>query len=647
MAAAPLQQRSYQQNVYHTPQSNSPASVASSQGHDQHARMYAHPQTQIPQTMYTYPQYTVPQPTYPPHPGQQPQMMTSQPLMPHSQSQPVIAHQSPAQSAGMTNSPRTQPKLEPGVQRPMDPTSLQRSPTGPTNPNSNTPSNSSPSGNGAQAGQASGQGVNPNAAPGPIPATTPLVVRQDNNGVQWIAFEYSRDRVKMEYTIRCDVESVLTDSLPTDFRTDNCVYPRACCNKDNYKGNRLQYENECNTVGWALAELNPCLRGKRGLIQRAVDSWRNSNQDPRLRSRRVRRMAKINTRKTASSSHPPNHMAAPRETGIPPSSTNSMATPVPQRPPPTHVNMGAAPQLQPQHHHHAHPDGSHAGMDDVKVNGDFDQRQQLSKPSPAPIRPSNVFHGNPAYPTPPNPYAASMPPQLHSGMEHIQTHNAVSASTAMDMANEDKSPSASPEKQPDRSSLFGKLPEGKRRKFFTVEDPERNGHKVRVKMALHECPVHEAPDSYRKRNSVYPRSWFPTEMQLSPSSRGPKGRFLEDREAAESKDEGDIKATLVKLPMSEGGDGDLRLPGLGRKARKREEQLNDMGYRISWSQGRVFSDRVIFLQQSLDVYRSKMRDAIVASGQEVETVAPLYEARVGKRSWDETKRRGRGKGARE
>ena len=138
---------------------------------------------------------------------------------------------------------------------------------------------------------------NPNAAPGPIPATTPLVVKQDPNGVQWIAFEYSKDRVKLEYLIRCDVESVNVDELPQDFKSENCVYPRACCNKEQYKGNRLQYETECNTVGWALAQLNTVLRGKRGLIQRAVDSWRNSNRDPKLRSRRVRRQAKNDSRK--------------------------------------------------------------------------------------------------------------------------------------------------------------------------------------------------------------------------------------------------------------------------------------------------------------------------------------------------------------
>lgn len=210
-----------------------------------------------------------------------------------------------------------------------------------------------------------GAGVNPNAAPGPIPATTPLVVRQDQNGVQWIAFEYSRDRVKMEYTIRCDVESVDVSSLSQDFKQENCVYPRACCPKDQYKGNRLHYESECNTVGWALAQLNPCLRGKRGLIQRAVDSWRNSNQDPRLRSRRVRRMAKINNRK-AQVQHGA-HMAAPGAPGAPGVPAAGLAAPGPRQP-----GMGMGGQLI--HHHHEQPGGGAPGGTD-DVSGMFHHQQ--------------------------------------------------------------------------------------------------------------------------------------------------------------------------------------------------------------------------------------------------------------------------------
>lgn len=237
--------------------------------------------------------------------------ITSQPnmMMSHAAPQNQMAHhaaQQHAQHPGMTGSPR--PKIESQVpvqlqkQAQASPIQQTQHQLQQTQHQQTAPPLQSP---GNQAA-----GINPNAAPGPIPATTPLVVRQDGNGVQWIAFEYSRDRVKMEYTIRCDVESVNTDELSPEFKQENCVYPRACCAKDQYRGNRLMYETDCNRVGWALAQLNPPLRGKRGLIQRAVDSWRNSNQDPRLRSRRVRRMAKMNNRKHVQGTPTPHPGAA-------------------------------------------------------------------------------------------------------------------------------------------------------------------------------------------------------------------------------------------------------------------------------------------------------------------------------------------------
>ncbi|KAK1070267.1 hypothetical protein LTR74_004183 [Friedmanniomyces endolithicus] len=254
---------------YQTPQSNSPASIHSPQT-DIHGRTLY----QMQPMQQTYYQYPMPQqspyaqhPSAPHYPS-----MTSAPsmMMSHQQSQHQAVSQQPQHQTSHSQPPMIDTKPSQSA--------LHRPPSV-VNAAHGTPQ--TPSG----------------PAPGPIPATTPLVVRQDNTGVQWIAFEYSRDRVKMEYTIRCDVESVNVDELSQEFKSNNCVYPRACCNKDTYKGNRLHYESECNAVGWALAQLNPVLREKRGLIQRAVDSWRNSNQDPRLRSRRVRRMAKITNRK--------------------------------------------------------------------------------------------------------------------------------------------------------------------------------------------------------------------------------------------------------------------------------------------------------------------------------------------------------------
>ena len=412
MAAAHMQRQPFP-SLYHTPQSSSPASVASPQGHDQHGRpgMYGQPQSQMGQPMYynSYqPMNQVHPSPYAQHPGppqaqpQPHQNLTSQPmLMSHQQNPPPLQHQQPPQTPtqGMASSPRN--KMEPSSaaaamqQRSMDtPGSMQRPQGTPMTNNGSVTAATPPTANGmhhqnmpnSAGGGGGAGGVNSNAAPGPIPATTPLVVRQDNNGVQWIAFEYSRDRVKMEYTIRCDVESVQVDSLSQDFKQENCVYPRACCTKEMYRGNRLIYETECNTVGWALADLNPCLRGKRGLIQRAVDSWRNSNQDPKLRSRRVRRQAKMNNRgKQQPVAHLPGHAgpmggassaaaAAAAVAGTMPQHSPMSAGPSMQAPPqargppgpggapgqPGGMPMGASAQ---QMHHHQHPDGQAQGDD--------------------------------------------------------------------------------------------------------------------------------------------------------------------------------------------------------------------------------------------------------------------------------------------
>lgn len=345
MATTAQMQRPYPP-IYHTPQSNSPASVAS-QPHDQHGRNLYTQSPQMAPQMY-YPPYSPINPVQPSpyatHPSPQPHALTTQSMMmpPQTTTTQMPPHQpSHAPNLSLSTSPgmKMDSTPQPGAnQRPM------------LNPPLSSP-NSVLQGGSAQ----SPLGASSSAAPGPIPATTPLVVRQDSNGVQWIAFEYSRDRVKMEYTIRCDVESVNVDNLSVEFKTENCVYPRACCNKDNYKGNRLVYESECNAVGWSLADLNPSLRGKRGLIQRAVDSWRNSNQDPRLRSRRVRRQAKLSRRQSVPATPAPPHMAPGG-----PGPIHGLPGPMPHPPPVPRpsiagpMNMGP-PQL---HHHHAQPDGS-------------------------------------------------------------------------------------------------------------------------------------------------------------------------------------------------------------------------------------------------------------------------------------------------
>ncbi|CAG8772607.1 9510_t:CDS:2, partial [Racocetra persica] len=128
---------------------------------------------------------------------------------------------------------------------------------------------------------------NPNHA---LPATDPII--EEFEGVQWVVFTYSVKGNNKEYRIRIDVDNVNLDEIDEQFRHDNCLYPRANCTEDKYQGNRWSYENECNALGWKLAWLNQEeISGRRGLLQRAVDSFRN--RDPSLRSRRVVRNEKI------------------------------------------------------------------------------------------------------------------------------------------------------------------------------------------------------------------------------------------------------------------------------------------------------------------------------------------------------------------
>lgn len=205
---------------YQTPQSNSPASISSPQ-HDIHGRpIYAFPPISgQPQPMYYGSQYQMQQTSqYPQHPQAPPhhQPMTSAPgiLMSHQQHPQHQPHQQPQQPMQQTpQSVHSQPSM-------MDskpPQSIQR-PASVIAPIQGTPQTPSGPTMGSMPPGSAGSGPNSSAAPGPIPATTPLVVRQDNTGVQWIAFEYSRDRVKMEYTIRCDVESINIDDLTPEFK---------------------------------------------------------------------------------------------------------------------------------------------------------------------------------------------------------------------------------------------------------------------------------------------------------------------------------------------------------------------------------------------------------------------------------------------
>ncbi|CAO3616306.1 unnamed protein product [Mucor fragilis] len=130
------------------------------------------------------------------------------------------------------------------------------------------------------------------AATTTAPVTSNDPIAEVKDGVEWVSFVYSHNRTLKRYSIRTDIQKVALDVVDDKFKAENCVYPRANLPKETYKGNRWAYETECNDLGWKLAWLNKAeIAGKRGLIQRAVDSYRN--RYPSMRSRRVARQEKL------------------------------------------------------------------------------------------------------------------------------------------------------------------------------------------------------------------------------------------------------------------------------------------------------------------------------------------------------------------
>lgn len=231
-------------------------------------------------------------------------------------------------------------------------------------------------------------------------------------------------------------------------------------------------------------------------------------------------------------------------------------------------------------------------------NGDFDaQRQSVSKPhlvSPTTeIRQSQVFHGFPNYPSNPS-VGAAMAPALHDGMGALggyggRSHTAVAAA-APKVEDEDRN-----------TKLFGNLPEAKRRKFLVVDDPDQQ-KRVRVRVMLENSDIEGAPDDFRHRNCVYPRSFINVEMPREPSSERGNRFYSDDDPEGGSKDDGQVTIgrTLVPVSMLEGEEREVPVPRLSRAKKERETLLNELGYRMAWvsHQTKTFDRRTMFLQRA-------------------------------------------------
>jgi len=269
--------------------------------------------------------------------------------------------------------------------------------------------------------------------------------------------------------------------------------------------------------------------------------------------------------------------------------------------------------------------------------------------------PSNVRYTQQFYPTYPNQPTAggAQMPAVPDGMDANMPSHASTLATPI-------ATSAKEEDDEKKRHLFGDVPESKRRKFILVDDNQR-GTRVRVRVMLDQVNMDEMPDAHLRTNAVYPRSYYPRQMRSPPGSPSARGHWddeddlLEGPEAAKG-------TTLVPVSLMDGTDAKLPVPRMTKSRRAKESALNELGYRMSWSQARQFNGRTLFLQRSrkfgikfidkqnneltdlaVDAYRNKMRSTMVAGGQDVASIAPHFETRTGKRKWlERTKRDRRG-----
>lgn len=123
---------------------------------------------------------------------------------------------------------------------------------------------------------------------------------------------------------------------------------------------------------------------------------------------------------------------------------------------------------------------------------------------------------------------------------------------------------------------------------------------------LDQVDMKEIPDSYRKANSVFPRTYVPVHSPFALQRR--KGdRFIDDDDdsapvqrvvAGSNNADEDVTTGKTSVPLSMLEGEEVAVPRLTRAKKEREDLLNDMGYRMSWGQSRVFAGRMLFLQRS-------------------------------------------------
>lgn len=182
-------------------------------------------------------------------------------------------------------------------------------------------------------------------------------------------------------------------------------------------------------------------------------------------------------------------------------------------------------------------------------------------------------------------------PSIHDSMSSMSQHPSTTLATPITASVKD-------EDEDNNRTLFGDVPEAKRRKFILVDDHQR-GTRVRVRVMLDQVKMDDMPDAHLRINAVYPRSYYPRQMRSPTGSPRSRGVWDDDDNSLEDSQRG---RTFVPVRTMEGEER-LPVPRMTRSRRSNEVALNELGYRMSWGQARTFNGRTLFLQRSREFRR--------------------------------------------
>ena len=87
-------------------------------------------------------------------------------------------------------------------------------------------------------------------------------------------------------------------------------------------------------------------------------------------------------------------------------------------------------------------------------------------------------------------------------------------------------------------------------------------------------------------------------MQSPPPSAGGSRFFTEDEPDIIPRGGFSRGKQFVTVPLPDGTETQLAIPRCKKSRRLREVMINELGYRMTWHQSRVFAGRTVFLQKS-------------------------------------------------